>query len=165
MKIYALIQSNVVYNIIETDDSGWPEGIEITALETRPSMGWTYSEDTGEFTPPQPDNETAPPESEPVPERRIITNLAFDRRFTLHERTTLEDASVIDPAASQEQRFQAATLRVMQERARKALFIDLDDPDIQSSVVYMEQVGLLTPERAIEILTAPVQPGEIPWNV
>jgi len=164
MKIYALIHDHTVYNIIETDDSGWPEGIDITALDERPSLGWTYSEDTG-FAPPQSDNETPPPDTEPAPARRIISNLAFDRRFTLQERVNIELASQHDPAAGLEQRGQAAALRVIQSRAEKALFIDLDDPETQSGVVYMEQAGLLTTERALEILTAPLQPRERPGTM
>jgi len=161
MKLYALIQGGTVYNVIETDDSGWPEGIDITDVEPRPSMGWTYDEETG-FTPPEPDNETPPPEGDPAPVRRIVSNLAFDRRFTFAERIAVELASSDSPTADMAQRTQTAALRVIQERARKALFVDLDDADVQSGVVYMEQAGLLTPERAIEILMAPVQPGEHP---
>jgi len=161
MKIYALIHDHTVYNIIETDDSGWPEGIDITALDERPSIGWTYSEDTG-FAAPQPDNETPPPDGEPTSARRIISNLAFDRRFTLQERVNIELASQHDPAAGLEQRGQAAALRVIQSRAEKALFIDLDDPETQSGVMYMEQAGLLSTERALEILMAPVQSDEEP---
>jgi len=164
MKLYALIKDGFVYNIIGTDDADWPEGIDITDLENPPSIGWTYSEDAG-FAPPEPDNESAPPESNPAPTRRIISDLAFDRRFTLQERKDIELASQHNPNADAEQNEQAAILRVIQVRADKALFIDLDDPETQSGVMFMEQLGLLTTERAIEILTAPVQPRERPDNV
>jgi len=165
MKIYALIKNNFVYNIIETDDTGWPEGIDITDLEIRPGIGWTYSEDTGEFTPPEPDNETAPPESEPVPERRIITNLAFDLRFTMKEQIAIDLASIDNPSAPMEQRAQAAALRVSKERAKKAMFIDLDDPVTRDGVMLMEQAGLLAEGRALDILDADIVDGERPWNV
>jgi len=161
MKIYALIHDQTVYNIIETDDSGWPEGIDITGLAERPSIGWTYSGDTG-FAPPEPDTETPPPDSAPAAARRIISNLAFENRFSLQERIGIDLASQHDPTADIEQRGQAAALRVIQERARKALFVDLDDVNTQSGVMYMEQVGLLTTERALEILMAPVQSDEEP---
>jgi len=161
MKIYALLSGSTVYNIIETDADGWPEGIDITELDPRPSIGWTYSEEAGFIAPVQ----ASEPDITPAPESNIITNLAFDRRFTLQERVEIELESQHDPAADMEQRAQAATLRVIQERAKKALFIDLADPETQSGVMYMEQVGLLTTERAIEILTAPIQPGERPVNV
>jgi len=166
MKIYALLEHNIVYNIIETDDSGWPEGIDITDLDIRPSIRWTYDEETATFTAPQPDDETPPPDSGPAPPvRRIITNLAFDLRFTLEERVAIELASIDDPTADMETRAQKAALRVSQERSKKAMFTDLDDPVTRGGVDYMEQVGLLATGRAVEILDGEIQPGEVPWNV
>jgi len=165
MKIYALLQNNIVYNIIETDDSGWPEGIDITDLDVRPSIGWTYDEETEEFAVPEPADETPPPESDPPPVRRIITNLAFDLRFTMAERVAIELASIDDPAADMETRAQQAALRVSQERSRKASYTDLDDPVTRGGVDYMEQAGLIAPGRALEILDGEIQAGEIPWNV
>jgi len=78
------------------------------------------------------------------------------------ERKDIELASQHNPAADAEQNEQAAILRVIQVRADKAMFIDLDDPETQSGVMFMEQLGLLSTERAIEILTAPVQSAEEP---
>jgi len=164
MKIYALIQNNFVYNIIETDDSGWPDGIDITDLDAPPSIGWTYTEESG-FAPPEPNNEPAPPDSAPAPARRIVTNLAFDLRFTVEERIAIELASIDNPSAPIGQRTQAAALRVAQERSKKALFTDLDDPITRQGVLYMEQAGLLAEGRALEILDTEVTPGEVPWNV
>jgi len=164
MKIYALLGGGVVYNIIETDDSGWPEGIDITDVDPRPSIGWTYDEDEG-FASPQPDDEPAPPENAPVVTRRIVTLLAFDLRFTMEEQIAIDLASIDNPSAPMEQRAQAAALRVSKERAKKAMFIDLDDPVTRQGVQFMEQAGLLVEGRALEILDADIQEGERPWNV
>jgi len=164
MKIYALIQGDTVYNVIETDDSGWPEGIEITDVDPRPSIGWTYDEEAG-FALPEPDDQGTPPEGDPAPVRRIVSNLAFDLRFTVDERIAIELASIDTPTGTMEQRTQAAALRVAQERSKKAMFTDLDDPITRQGVLYMEQAGLIGTGRALEILDAEVQAGEVPWNV
>jgi len=130
MRLYALIKHHVVYNIIETDEPFWLEGIDITDIEPRPGLGWTYAADADTFSPPPP-------------ERRRVTALAFDLRFTMDEHIAIDLASLDNPAAPMEQRVQAAALRVSKERAKKATFIDLDDPVTRDGVQFMEQAGLL----------------------
>jgi len=109
----------------------------------------------------QPQLITPPPAPEPVRDQ-IITNLAFDLRFTMQERIAIELASIDDPAAPMEQRTQAAALRVSQERSRKAQFTDLADQVTRAGVEQMEALGLLAQGRAAEILDAPIHPGERP---
>jgi len=164
MKIYALLGGGMVYNIIETDDGGWPEGIDITDIAPRPGIGWTYSEEAG-WMPPAVEEDEPPPDSALPPVRRIVTTLAFDLRFTLDEQVAIDLASIDNPTAPMEQRAQAAALRVSKERARKATFIDLDDPVTRDGVLFMEQAGLLAAGRALDILDAPVADGELPWNI
>jgi len=103
-----------------------------------------------------------PPASEPAP---IISNLAFDLRFTQAERVAIELASLDDPAAPLPQRTAAATLRVNLGRAAKAQFTDLSDPVTRDGVEQMEALGLLAQGRAAEILDTPVQPGERPGSI
>jgi len=160
MKIFALIDENgIVVNVIDVGSEGWPEGIDITDMAPRPGIGWQYDADTG-FTAPAPPEPDPAPKS--IPQNRIITNYAFDMRFTLEERVAIEMAGMDDPAATLEQRAQAAALRVSQERAKKAQFTDLDDPLVISSVQQMEARGLLAAGRAAEILDAPVLDIERP---
>jgi len=151
MRTFATIENNTVTGIIYVTADNWSNGIDITDLDKQPEIGWTYDEKTG-FT-------------EPKSTSHIITNLAFARRFSFQERIKIERASQHDPTADDEQRDKAAALRVIQERSRKALFVDLNDPETQSGVMYMEQEGLLTTERAIEILTAPILPDERPNDI
>jgi len=165
MNIIALIENGIVENIIVTDDHGWPGGIDITEIQPRPGIGWHYDEDDG-FTDPAPEIPAPPdepePAPEPIPQNRIITNYAFEMRFTLDERVAIDLAGLDDPTAALEQRAMAAALRVSQERAKKAQFTDLDNPVVRASVEQMETIGLLAEGRAAEILDAPVLDEERP---
>jgi len=164
MKTYALIENGSVINVIETDENGWPEGIDITDMVPRPGIGWQYDDEAGFITPAIPDP-TPEPEPEPIPQNKIITNLAFDLRFTLEERVAIELASLDDPAASMEQRAMSAALRVSQERSRKAQFTDLSDPVTRGGVEQMEALELLAQGRAAEILDTPIEDRERPGYV
>ena len=97
-----------------------------------------------------------------APASRIITNLAFDLRFTAAERVTIDLASTDDPAATAEARQQAAYIRVALQRANKASWVDLDAPVTRTSVQQFEVLGLVAEGRAEEILDAPVQDSERP---
>jgi len=158
MNTFALLEDGIVTNLIDTGPAGWPDGIDITDLKPRPGIGWTYDKDVGFTAPALPEPEPAP---EPVP-NKIITNYAFDMRFTIEERIAIEMACMDDPGAPMEQRAMAAALRVSQERAKKAQFTDLDNPVVRASVEEMETIGLLAEGRAAEILDASVQDEERP---
>jgi len=163
IKTFALIANGTVANLIDTGPDGWPGGIDVTGLIPRPGIGWSYDPETGFTAPAAPEPDPDPePEPDPVPHTRIITNLAFDLRFTLDERVAIELAGLDDPAAAPQQRAQAAALRVSQERAKKASFTDLDNPVTRASVEQMESLGLIGQGRAAEILDAPVQDEERP---
>jgi len=102
----------------------------------------------------------APQASDPPPEPRHATRLAFRNRFTAAEKVTLEMASLDDPSAPMAQRQQAAALRVSLEDVKTATFIDLDRHDTRTGVQAMEAAGLLAVGRAAEILDAPLRPEE-----
>jgi len=159
MKQFALIENGVVVNVIDVGPDSWDEGIEITDLHPRPGIGWRHDDHAGFTAPAVPESDPAPG---PVPPNRIITNYAFDMRFSLDERVAIEMAGLDDPAASMDARAQAAALRVSQERAKKAQFTDLDNPIVRASVEQMEAGGLLAPGRAAEILDTPVLDDERP---
>jgi len=162
MKTIALIENGVVANVIDTGPEGWPGGIDISGASPRPGIGWTYAEGTGFTAPTAAELPEPGPEPEPAPANRIITNLAFDLRFSDAERIAIEIASLDNPAADMEQRAIAAALRVSKERSNKARFTDLDDATTRAGVEQMEAIGLLAEGRAVAILDAPVLDGERP---
>jgi len=78
----------------------------------------------------------------------------------MQERVAMELAALDNPGDPIEKRTQAATLRVILERSRKAEYTDLDDPTTRSGVEHMEALGLLAQGRAAEILDAEIQMQE-----
>ena len=96
-----------------------------------------------------------------APDTRI-TRLAFRNRFTSAEKMALEMAALDDPTAPMAQRQQAAVLRVHLADVAASTFIDLGSQDTRAGVLALEAGGLLTEDRVLEILDAPVQPHERP---
>ena len=94
-----------------------------------------------------------------APDTRI-TRLAFRNRFTSAEKTALEMAALDDPTAPMAQRQQAAAIRVHLADVAASTFIDLAAQETREGVQSLEAGGLLTEDRALEILDAPVTPEE-----
>lgn len=97
----------------------------------------------------------------PLQEQVRITRFAFRSRFSATEKVTLEFAMMDDPNSSQQQRQIAAMLRVFMKDLDNAQFVVLDRPDIVQGIQMLVQLGVLTADRADEILTSPVQPDEL----
>ena len=57
---------------------------------------------------------------------------------------------------------QAAALRATLADQAAATFINLDDPDTVQGAQGLEALGILAPGRSAEILTAPIQPEDLP---
>jgi hypothetical protein len=76
-----------------------------------------------------------------APKSRILTRLAFMRRFTDIELATIYTAEE-----------QSVVLEVWLDKFRLAEEISLDDPEIVGGVNALEQMGLLKEGRAKEIL-------------
>lgn len=102
------------------------------------------------------------PQIPTVPPARRVSVLAFRRRYTSAERAAIEWAAVDRPDQSNAQRQQAAALRSQLADQAAATFIDLDDADTVQGVQGLEALGHIATGRALEILTAPIQPEELP---
>lgn len=76
-----------------------------------------------------------------APRSRILTRLAFMRRFTDTELATIY--------AAEEQSVQ---IKVWLDKFRMAEEISLDDPEIIAGVNALEQMGILAVGRAAEVL-------------
>ena len=158
----------------EFDLHGWfTGGIAAAGLRTVPMAPPSQSTTTTEGEPRANWTGTAwvmrpymapPPEPEPQPVEvsRIVSVLGFRRRFTPAEKAAIEWAAVDRPDQPEAQRMQAAALRATLADQAAAQFIHLDDPATVVGVQGLEALGIIEPGRALEILTAPIQPEELP---
>lgn len=89
-----------------------------------------------------------------------LTRLGFRGRFRHAEKTTIELASLDDPAAAMAQRAQAADVRVYLADVAAATYIDPQRADTRAGVQALEAAGLIGAGRALEILDAPIQADE-----
>ena len=94
-------------------------------------------------------------------DRRCITKLAFRYRFTTQERIGIEYASTSQDADTHDVALFRAALRVYLEDLNNADFIDLSSETLGQAMSQLVQFGLVTAERADEILTDPIQPDEV----
>lgn len=78
-----------------------------------------------------------------------MTRLAFRNRFTFEEKVAIETAAETD-----------ATVRVLLKDQSEATYIDLERADTQQGTMLLVQKGLITSERASEILSLEIQPDE-----
>lgn len=133
-----------------------PASMSVAATIGAPRANWTgaawvlvpYAE------PPQ---QAVPPKSS-----ARVSVLAFRRRFTRAERAAIEWAAVDRADLSLTLRQQAAALRATLADQAAATFIDLADPDTVEGVQRLAAMAILTPARAAEIITASIQPEELP---
>lgn len=153
----AQLADGVISNVFLGLAADYPDARDITDMDPMPGIGWRELPG-GAFSPPPPVESP----QEPDAAHRIITNLAFDLRFTKEERVDIEMASLDDPTAPYEMRRQAADIRVALQRANKASLTDLDDPVTRANVQQFEQYGLIGEGRAAEILDTPVDDSERP---
>lgn len=152
MKIYAQVDGEgKAFSIVQTesliDD---PSMIEIGEFDES-VLGRIYNAEAGQWGPVPA-----------VPVRRLITGLAFRRRFTPDERVAVEWAAVDRATDTEAQRMQAAALRSQIKDQEAALYIDLDDVEIQSGVMALEAAGIVGAGRAAVILGAEIQDHERP---
>lgn len=98
----------------------------------------------------------------PPPVMPWITLLAFRKRFTAAERAMLERKALDDPAGTDAQRNRAAAVRAWFADLAATGHADLADGDVRGPVIQMETATWIAAGRALEILDAPIQPGERP---
>jgi len=91
-----------------------------------------------------------------------MTRLAFRSRFSGDEKRGIKLASVINPAAAPQDQAMAADISNYMDDVRDAEHIDPQDPKTRGGLLLLEAIGLLDHGRALEILDAPIQPGEAP---
>lgn len=85
------------------------------------------------------------------PVKRLISHLAWIRRFTNEEYIQINTVKKTDVA-----------LESMLDRMSAAKFIDLDDAEIHAGCDYLISIKIITPERKNQILTAEIVYDELP---
>uniref|UniRef100_A0A6M3KKV0 Uncharacterized protein n=1 Tax=viral metagenome TaxID=1070528 RepID=A0A6M3KKV0_9ZZZZ len=135
-----------------------PPSQSTTTTEGEPRANWT-----GTAWVMRPYVEpTLEPEPQPVVAPRVVSVLGFRRRFTPAEKAAIEWAAVDRPDQPEAQRMQAAALRATLADQAAAQFIHLEDTATVAGVQGLEALGIIAPGRALEILTNPIQPEELP---
>jgi hypothetical protein len=144
MKI-ALMNNNVVTNMIVTDDNdnnynpNPPDSIEITDSTGTPNIGWLY--ENGVFV--------APPPPPPPPPKTTFTKFGFRSRFTSDELLAVDNFANNSTLTAE----QKAALTTITKNFDAAQNIDLTNAATIQGVDYLATAGLITADRANQILT------------
>lgn len=98
---------------------------------------------------------------------KVVTVLAFRKRFTPSERITIDLASLHDSsiAVNAPANIQAASLRQSQKDLDSAKYVQLDREDIMTDLETMATAGLLAAGRPAEIVGPPVGSVELPASI
>lgn len=155
MKRFAIIVNDTVVNIAIATEPMAENWIDVTHVTPTPEIGWGYQH--GTFLPP-----LAEP-TEVIVQKRLITTVALERRFTPDELVRLEIMQLDDPTAAMVDRQIAAALRVVQRKVFNLAVHDLDDSETRTYIQKLAEANLLdSPTRVLTILNSPVLPGEKP---
>lgn len=137
----ALILSGQVSDVRELTEEQYQANIQyyeaiidITDLNPQPVIGWVLVGNT-----------LQPPEGQSATPVKKITKLALRNRFTLNEKVTLETAAE-----------SSALLRSWISDFNVSTYVDLNRPDTQAGIQYLETAGLISAGRANEILNTPI---------
>ena len=142
----AIVENSKVVNVIVAPED-WPEGVNITALDPKPAIGWGY--ENGAFvapplvTPPEPE----PPAPTTTP---YMSHFGFLLRFSPAQRLAIRDRC--DKASPNYD----PTLDDAMFLFNSAERIDVTLPLTQQLVGYMAMTGLIT-EAEIPSRLAPIE--------
>ena len=81
----AIVENGVVVNVIVAPED-WPEGVNITALDPKPAIGWVY--ENGAFVAPPL---VTPPGPQPVATTPYMSHFGFLSRLTPQARLAIRD--------------------------------------------------------------------------
>lgn len=139
MPTFAFIKNNVVVEVKKDPEEivlqllgSTHQIIDITNMVPKPDVNWTYEGQT-----------LVAPAGYVISDMRI-TKLGFRQRFTLSEM-----GAVYTALASN------VTLKILIDNMAMATYVDLTRSDTIQGVYYVASLGLITMERAQQILTTP----------
>jgi hypothetical protein len=140
--ILAIVNNNAVTSVVTIPDDGTSFipyaqtcqiAIDITTMNPQPQIGWIFN--GGHLI------SNIPPVS-PM----LITKLAMLQRLTVPERLGILNYVNANPASIP---------AILMQNIMVATFVDLHRPDTQAGINYLVNFGLLTADRANQILTTP----------
>lgn len=134
----AEVQNGVVVNTIIVDETVHlgPEFIDIDNITPQPGIGWKYND--GIFTYAEA----------PIPPSPPMTKYQFRSRFTLAELVATDNFATSSTLTD----VQKATLNTITKNFDAAESIDITNSATIQGVEYLVSAGLLTQDRATEIL-------------
>lgn len=116
-----------------------PETGEVFAYETEQERQEWGAPELVEMTPEEIDAHLNPPR-QPL-QKTIFSVLEFRDRFTLEERLAIRQAQ-----------FEDMEVGLVYDEFHAAQYIDLNDPRVEQGLLLYVAKGLLTPERAAELM-------------
>ena len=141
---YGVINSeNIIANIISADESTpiSSDMIRVDNITPEPGIGWTY--ENGKFTPPP-----SPPPPPPPPPQTVFTKFGFRSRFTFSELVAVDNFADNSTLTAD----QKAALTTITKSFDAAQEIDITNQATIQGVNYLATCGLITAERAAQIL-------------
>ena len=138
MPDFAIVENGTVVNVIVAPE-GWPQGINITTLDPKPAIGWTF--ENGVFTAPPVEPGPAPT---PTPTHtHLMTHLAFLERMTAEEYGRFEGLL----AQSVDARFAKAKFDIARD-------VNVLRTDVQAFAYTLRAVGVLLSDARVAALLA-----------
>jgi len=134
----AEVQNGVVVNTIIVDETVQlgPEFIDIDNINPQPGIGWTYTDNTFTYA------------EAPIPPSPPMTKYHFRSRFTLAKLVALDNFASSTTLSD----VHKATLNTITKNFDAADSIDITNSATIQGVEYLVTAGLLTQDRATEIL-------------
>lgn len=153
MSKFAVVDSGIVTNIAVAGGPMASNWISIQGITPQPGIGWSYNGSTF----------TEPPAPDPIV-YKLIKAEYFWERFTNSELVDYEVAMQHDPAASNNNKKDAAKMRIFREDTNQSGYRNLSKNKVTTFVAGLESamngVTVLAAGRANIILTTPITQEE-----
>ena len=159
MNEYAVITSGYVTDILVADqsfiDEFYPGSPQIDQLNPKPGIGWAY--DGANFTPPS----TSPPVTVAPQPPTVFDTQGFRARYTLDELIATDNYAQW-PGISTADAQQMLTIK---QSFATASQIDITAQNVIDSVNFEASLGMITTQRAAEILDPNSAPPTKAWKI
>ena len=144
----ALLKNNIVVEVKDLSgeelslieqSNEYQQLVDISNDNPSPCVGWIFN-----------GSQIIPPVGITAKKSMILTKLALRQRMTIQELIAIYTAKASNPVIS-----------ILLDNLSAASYIDLERPDTISGTMYLVSQGLLTLQRAQEILNTPASASEL----